>query len=303
MNYSQNSSFVTELISQVADNSNTENIMPDSRTQLSSSMPLSISLIDSTLAKLLSMKRERSDGMLGSNKKLKVSDTNQNRAPVPASCLKMEIRHPAPFLKIISSPVIANTTPKFVHADKNMCPTTFIQTMIIESTDNDEIPKSAKPLHASEFLTPTKEQIMAYNNGVITAVRTSDVEALRQSYAGGQNLRCCNRFGESLLHVACRRASADVVAFLLNEANVSPCLRDDFGRTPLHDACWRGSPEYDIFELLLSKEPRLAFVADVRGHKPFQYVRKEHWADWKNFLSCKRGLILPKESSYELFSP
>ena len=145
MNHSQNYFFTLELNYQVADNSNTENIIPDSRIQLLSSMPLSTSLIDSTLAKKFSMKRVRSDDLTSSNKIAKVSETNQSHAPVPASCLNMEIQHPAPFLKIISSPVIANTTPKFFNADENLCPATFIQMMITESTDNDKISKSATP--------------------------------------------------------------------------------------------------------------------------------------------------------------
>lgn len=149
-----------------------------------------------------------------------------------------------------------------------------------------------QPLHATEFLNPTPEQIAAYNNDAIAAVRSSDLSALRQLHADGQTLRCCNRFGESLLHVACRRSNSEVVSFLLHEANVSPRIKDDYGRTPLHDACWRGNPEYDIVELLLKVEPRLAFVPDVRGHKPFQYARKEHWGGWKDFLNEKRDTIL-----------
>ena len=166
---------------------------------------------------------------------------------------------------------------------------------MIGDAARDDTSKIAKPLHETEFLAPTDEQINAYNNDVVSAVRTSDVEALRQIYSQGQNLGCCNKFGESILHIACRRASADVVSFLLNEANVSPRIKDDYGRTPLHDACWRGTPEYEIVELLLSVEPRLAFVEDIRGHKPFQYARREHWGNWRDFLDRKKDLILPDQ--------
>ncbi|KAL3800808.1 hypothetical protein HJC23_001645 [Cyclotella cryptica] len=186
-------------------------------------------------------------------------------------------------------------------ADSNeMCPSAFIQSILTQASEDDN-PECAvtKPLHMSEFIRPTSEQIEAYHksNDALHAVRACDVDALRELLAKGQTLQICNKFGESLLHIACRRANASVVAFLLNEANVSPRIRDDYGRTPLHDACWRGSPEYEIVELLLQVEPRLAFVQDVRGHKPFQYARREHWPDWKEFLSRKKNLMVVQNSS------
>ena len=167
-----------------------------------------------------------------------------------------------------------------------MCPYTFIESTLL----GEQHP--LQPLLASEFLTPTAEQIAAYDHDVLAAVRTSDIGALRAMHSQGRTLRCCNRFGESLPHVACRRSTAAVVSFLLHEAEVSPRIKDDYGRTPLHDACWRGDPAFDIVELLLGVEPRLAFVPDVRGHKPFQYARREHWGAWTEFLDRKRELLL-----------
>ena len=49
---------------------------------------------------------------------------------------------------------------------------------------------------------------------------------------------CFNRFGESLLNIACRRGFEDIVAYLLEQESVSVRHCDDCGRTPLHDACW-----------------------------------------------------------------
>lgn len=149
-----------------------------------------------------------------------------------------------------------------------------------------------QPLHEHEFLHPTEEQIAAYNTHIIAAVRASDIYALRTMHNNGQTLGCCNRYGESILHMACRRSNPHVVAFLLKEAGVSPRIRDDHGRTPLHDACWRGTPEYSIVKLLLTAEPRLAFAKDVWGHTPFMYARREHWGAWNEFLDRNRDLIL-----------
>lgn len=249
-------------------------------------LPQRVSLIDNSLAQACSLKRAR----------ISKSDGNMNTDGVKFS---YKSRTPGSTLKIVStgnSPSSSSSDlRKTLH--ENMCPYTFIESVLIgndadENDDHPERQQQMQPLHESEFLTPTAEQIAAYNNDAITAVRTSNIEALREIYSQGQTLGCCNRFGESLLHVACRRSNADVVSFLLHEANVSPRIKDDYGRTPLHDACWRGNPEYRIVELLLGVEPRLAFVQDVRGHKPFQYARREHWGAWREFLDEKRDLIL-----------
>jgi len=155
-----------------------------------------------------------------------------------------------------------------------------------------------RPPHESEYEAPTPEQIEAWALDVLAAVRASDVEALRavRSARGGVSLRCRNRYGEGLLHVACRRSRdpVRVVRYLLDEAGLNPLVRDDYGRTPLHDACWRGEPDFGLVGALLGTEPRLALAVDVRGHRPFDYARREHWGAWRVFL---RKMFVPPPSS------
>lgn len=193
--------------------------------------------------------------------------------------------------------VITTPNPLILQAESDLDPYTFIEALTNHSsTALDGSTKcrrtSLEPLHSNEFENPTQEEIDAYSSDAIAAVRSCDVDSLRSIHESGRSLRCCNRFGESLLHVACRRSTPEIVEFLLHEARVCPRIRDDYGRTPLHDAVWRTRPEVDIVELLLNVEPRLTFVEDVRGHKPFQYARKEHWGRWREFLCEKRDLIL-----------
>mmetsp|Transcript_10996 Transcript_10996/g.20962 ORF Transcript_10996/g.20962 Transcript_10996/m.20962 type:complete len:265 (-) Transcript_10996:26-820(-) len=142
------------------------------------------------------------------------------------------------------------------------------------------------------FTKPTQEELLAYNTEVVQAVRSRDMEKLKQVRSKGQSLQCCNRFGESLIHMACRRGYGDVVSFLVEEANVSIHIQDDFGRTPMHDACWASVPNFEVMDILIRKEAGLLLVSDIRGHTPFDYARREHWGKWVSFLKQRKHLLI-----------
>ena len=141
------------------------------------------------------------------------------------------------------------------------------------------------------FLPVTEEQMAAYSTDVVNATRNNDITTLRKLSAEGKTLACFNRFGESLLHMACRRGCDEIVAFLLEQPGV--CLRivDDCGRTPLHDACWNPSPQLDICKRILEEEPALFLITDKRGYTPFQYARDQHWHIWRQFLFDNRASL------------
>lgn len=143
------------------------------------------------------------------------------------------------------------------------------------------------------FEDPTSEEIGAYGSDVLTAIRSSNLQQLRQFVAEGRPLKCSNQFGESLLHLACRRGLVDVVAFLIKEAGVTVKVRDDYGRTPLHDACWTASPNFDLISLVVAECPRLLFMTDRRGHTPLSYARQDQWAAWVEFIQSNESLIFP----------
>lgn len=146
------------------------------------------------------------------------------------------------------------------------------------------------------FEKPTERRIAAYQTDTVKIARSDDVEQLRLLFQSGVDLDCCNRFGESLVSMACRRGSVKLVRFLVEEANVSLLVRDDFGRTVLHDAFWTTEPRFELMEFLLSEVPDLLCVRDVRGHFPLDYIRSEHWTKWTNFLQERRHLLWPKLS-------
>lgn len=83
--------------------------------------------------------------------------------------------------------------------------------------------------------------------------------------------------------MACRRAGKEIVQFLIsNGADLS--IVDDFGRTPLHDACWRPEPRFDVVTMILDSNPELIRFADLRGSIALNYVREEHWVQWCAYL-------------------
>jgi ankyrin repeat protein len=149
------------------------------------------------------------------------------------------------------------------------------------------------------FLKPTDEMVAAYKMEVVSALRTEKVDELRKLHEAGEVLQCCNRFGESLLHMACRRGLAEVVKFLVSEAEVSLLVLDDFGRTALHFALWTPTPSFELVEFIVEKIPELLCVKDVRGHLPLQYARKEDWGAWCDFFQARKHLLQPKGQSQQ----
>lgn len=141
------------------------------------------------------------------------------------------------------------------------------------------------------FIQFTEEHIAAYDKEIVGALRARNIPLLRELHKKGKLLQCANRYGESLVHMACRRGFIEVLRFLVEEADVSLRVKDDFGRTPLHDACWHAEPNLEMMDYLITHEPDLLLVQDTRGHFPFTYARKNHWKQWNSFLLEKKDKL------------
>lgn len=156
--------------------------------------------------------------------------------------------------------------------------------------------KTFKPAEVERFfLAVTPDRVNSYNNEVTGAIRTSNIDALRSLHQKGYRMDGCNRFGESVLHLACRRGSPQVLKFLVEEARVDLRVRDDYGRSPMHDACWTSEPNMVIIKILVSQWPDLLLVEDKRGFTPLQYVRgAKCWREWVKFMTKHRKKFIPK---------
>lgn len=159
---------------------------------------------------------------------------------------------------------------------------------------------------SSLFIPPISEEDQEnYSTDVVSAVRENDLPTLQSIHAKGRSLSCCNRFGESLLHMACRRGFDTIVLYLIQDASVSIRISDDCGRTPLHDGLWHKECQYAIMDLLVRTDPLLLLTCDKRGHTPFCYARKEHWGNWRQFLWDRREHMrsVMRVEEMELFRP
>lgn len=141
---------------------------------------------------------------------------------------------------------------------------------------------------------PSLEEVEAYSAETALAVRQGDLPKLKNLfYEQGYSLSASNRFGESLLHICCRRGDAKTVKFMLMEAQVNPRVIDDMGRTAFHDVCWSSEPNLEAMDLLLRVLPPIGLLLqDCRGHTPLQYAQRKHWGVWLEFLQEREHVFV-----------
>jgi len=182
-----------------------------------------------------------------------------------------------------------DTCPQDMHPDQ------FLKMITLSRLGYNLEAKSAPSL--SIFSEISEDELSSYAIDVVTATRDNDLENLRQIHESGRSLSCCNRFGESILHMACRRGYTEIVRYMIHEAHVSVRIKDDCGRTPFHDACWNQNTNIEILDMLMKEDPLLFLVSDNRGSTAFEYARHEHWPVWRKFLHDRSSYFDTVEDS------
>ena len=196
----------------------------------------------------------------------------------------------------------AQTDSTNTSTEAELSPQQLLMTTIRERTpEGAAAPPAIRPVLSIEhkFHEHTPAEIAAYPPTAML-VRNNDLAGLQMAHrgsAGSTTLQTSNKFGESLLHIACRRGYDDIARYLLDEAGVTPWVRDDFGRTPCHDACWTATPNLALMDLLVRRCPEMLLMSDKRGSTPLDYVRKDNWDVWRQFLSERWDVICPRAGS------
>ena len=150
------------------------------------------------------------------------------------------------------------------------------------------------------FLPVTPEMIDGYDMELVTAIRQQNVAQLEQIAKARPSIQSCNRFGESIVHTACRTGSVPILECLMKNG-VSLRVRCEAGRTPLHDACWTSHVNFDLIRLLVKQCPDFLYITDQHGFSPLAYFEKsrpELWKPWNNFLLDNHELLLPRTLTF-----
>jgi hypothetical protein len=92
--------------------------------------------------------------------------------------------------------------------------------------------------------------------------------------------------------MVCRRGDHKLLKIML-EAGCSLQVTDDYGRTPLHDACWRAQPSFEVVKLILNADKNLLSLLDCRGASPLSYIKKENNDIWMDFLAANLETYWP----------
>lgn len=74
------------------------------------------------------------------------------------------------------------------------------------------------------FTTMTKANVAAYVMETVSAIRKGTLDDVRKLHEAGKNIVACNKFGESIIHLACCQGMTDIVEFLMFQAGTSPCV-------------------------------------------------------------------------------
>jgi ankyrin repeat protein len=149
-----------------------------------------------------------------------------------------------------------------------------------------------KTLQSGYYNKPTFLQQQSYHVHLIELLRANNVVEMDHIFASGISPNPCNQYGESFLHNVCRRGATEALQVLLKNG-CSLQVADDYGRTPLHDACWGAKPAFDVIDIILSKDVRLLTMTDCRGAGPLAYVRNELWPAWCEYLHQRQDVYWP----------
>ena len=96
---------------------------------------------------------------------------------------------------------------------------------------------SYSSIRSGYYNRPTQLQQASYDLFLVEVAKRLQTKKLKDMINAGLSPNPSNNFGESLLHMICRRGWAEVLTFLVHELHVDVQIADDHGRTPMHDAC------------------------------------------------------------------
>ena len=188
--------------------------------------------------------------------------------------------------------VKAPPVPKTKPAPLPISPQAYLDAMIRK---RGYLTRRYKTLKTGYYNKPSELQKASYHIHLIGLARSEDAEGFQAVMQAGISPNPCNQHGESLIHTICRKGSHNLLKIML-ESGSSVQVSDDYGRTPLHDACWASKPSFEIVKMILQRDIRLLHMTDARDAVPLSYVHKEDWKAWIEFLDSCKDEFWPKRN-------
>ena len=174
------------------------------------------------------------------------------------------------------------------HVKRSVCPQDYLDAMIYArgySTLRHDT------LTSAYFNRPTPLQEASYHTHMIDLVRSGNARALRVHLECGMSPIPSNLYGESLVHKVCRVGRSRLLQVML-DCGADVRVADENGRTPMHEACAANSLE--CFEIICEEDLRMLYMADRQHQVPLQFVPKNAWMDWIQFLEAKKEEFWPE---------
>lgn len=125
-------------------------------------------------------------------------------------------------------------------------------------------------------------------SNILMAIQYGNTNQIIQHYLSKDRLAAQrNSLGETLLHLACRCGSVDIIRALLFDYKISAFVLDKQGRSPLHCLCLymnssnvngstnsRTCNHLESMRLLLKENASLILYKDTHGKVPLEYVQQ-----------------------------
>jgi ankyrin repeat protein len=135
-------------------------------------------------------------------------------------------------------------------------------------------------------------QQASYGVRLLELIDQANEEGFESCLLAGIHSNPCDEYGASALHRVCRQGHVSLLEILLDNDCVVQCA-DDFGRTPLHEACRCDRLCLSLVETLMMQDLHLLYMADTSGRLPLEYIKPEHWYDWMLFLEPRLDRYWP----------
>lgn len=180
--------------------------------------------------------------------------------------------------KILMYPTGFNTNPRIFleHILKIKCPGKNLKR--VKSTESLRILKDTSHLK-------NKANSNVIGTNVMKALQADDVDSFKWFLDKGFSVNYHNKFGETLLHHACRMQAVKCINELM-ERKVIVNVSSVSGRNALHQAVWfKEEISLGILRLLCGTCPILLVCEDWLGHTPLDNVSPLQWPVVCDFLN------------------